>query len=402
MGPAFTDGAITRTRCTGHSVTQTRNRAASHPYGVSRPLFPRRWDPGRSVREPAAAVRSAVARLDEGVQDGFHVRKPHRVATGLRCALPAHLPRTHLGRRQDEIAALPWNRRELGTRSWACSSSPRRSRVYGATSSDHLVGVATTGPSRRPMPSSAVSARAPATAGRLRAQGLTTGGQDDGGGRPVGPPPAHHAGVGGRREEAGVEGVCAGYGALGVGAGTAAAAAAACGPRRQPCSGEHGPLPGGGGDQRRVELGGAFLAPGPVPASPSRISRMCARSFPLNAEVHIAPRARYTTCASLRFACLLIGTAVRTVVVPSVSRAEQSGTEQNGADPSRTGLSRAESSQYIARSACAPRVPSLVQPRNSGVGGQPSCRWTPGLAVGFRGGRNCPWPSTITYPGCPG
>ena len=141
------------------------------------------------------------------------------------------------------------------------------------------------------MRSSSVSARAPAMAGRLSAHGARPPvASMIGAVGPIGPPPAHHALVGGRREETGVEGVCAGYGALGIGAGTATAAVTATTACAQPHSGKHGPLPCGAQVRAASSWAGRALRRSRSLRRLPRISRMSARSFPLNAEGHITTR----------------------------------------------------------------------------------------------------------------
>lgn len=125
-----------------------------------------------------------------------------------------------------------------------------------------------------------------------------------------------------------------------------------------------------------------------------RISRMSARSFPLNAE---GPH--HTTCELL---CVCITSlCVRALQicgpggtsVPSMGRAESSRCETGPDGSVRT--SAARSGAHIA-----PAVPRC-KPRHSGVGAWPSLERTSGPAAGFRGDQNCPWPSSITYPACP-
>ncbi|CAM5639352.1 hypothetical protein SMICM304S_07373 [Streptomyces microflavus] len=166
-----------------------------------------------------------------------------------------------------------------------------------------------------------------------RAGGAAAGRQHHRGRGAVAPPPAHHALVRGGRQQCGIEGVCAGNGAVGVGAGAAEATPVAQGGRCGPGSGEHGPLPCGGEGQGRVEPGGTLLAPEPEPASPSE-DLAHERSFlSVERRVHMTPRVWDTACTSLRCAYVLIrfcGTGVPSV--PSVSRAEPSGTDPSGTD----------------------------------------------------------------------
>ncbi|GHA97711.1 hypothetical protein GCM10010392_25310 [Streptomyces clavifer] len=125
---------------------------------------------------------------------------------------------------------------------------------------------------------------------------------------------------------------------------------------------------------------------------------MSARSFPLNAEVHITdvfvtPRVRL-------FAARACSSGLRYGRVVGAER-EPSSVGPNRVELSRMELNRTESGQNIARAACAARLPSLVHTPSLGVEVRPSRVRTPGLTVGFRGDHNRPWPSTITYPACP-
>ncbi len=196
-----------------------------------------------------------------------------------------------------------------------------------------------------------------------RARCLPAGGQEERGRGPVGPPPPHHAGVRGRREEVRVEGVRAGYRALGVRAGAATPPVlTACARRGRPHSGEEGPSPDGGAGERRVEAGGTCRAPEPAPASPSE-DLAHERSF-LSVErrgpLHTT-RSSYRACVSslcvhVRREC---GTDMQSV--PSVRRVDrewnqtdQSGTEQNGAEPSPVKTSRGRPVLQACRPLCNP------------------------------------------------
>lgn len=291
---------VSRALWAGHREQNTASRTPPGRRGSRGQVSVR-----RSVGQSAAAARGAGARLDQGVQDRFDVREPGRSDRGspaLRPSvgdrggvggseprggpLPADLARAGPGRRQDEIASSPWNRSELGTQSFAYSSSPSRSRVYGATSSDHRVGVATTGPSRIPRTSRALSALAPATAGRLTAQGAR-------------PPVASMTGAVGRwvhHQRTMRSSVVAASrpGSKGCAPGTAQSGSGQAQPRpplspRGPACAV--PTPGSTGHCHTV----AQVRAASSRAVPSlrrsrslrrlpRISRMSARSFPLNAE----------------------------------------------------------------------------------------------------------------------
>lgn len=286
--------------------------AVSGPVGCRRPgrrCSPRPGRPG-PLRRPGARAQRPREPRPSPVRGRPGRRRRPRAARG---PLPADLARAGPGRRQDEIASLAVEPERAG-------HPVLRVQQFA----EPFQGVR--GHQQRPPGGRRHDGAEPHTedvegaqrsgaghGGQAHRAGRTaTGRQHDGGGGPVGPPPAHHALVRGGRQQVGIEGVCARYGAVGFGAGAAEAAAlAARAGLRGPHSGEHGPLPYGGAGQGRVEPGGPLLAPEPEPASPSE-DLAHERSFlSVERRVHMTPRVCDTTCVSLRCAYVLISSAVR-------------------------------------------------------------------------------------------